>query len=154
LIASLFLEMNLAIVPVVLAVAVVLVILFVYATRLAPKDRRLDPKRAAAFVFGCIVARLLIVLFVHQFRGTRLLQMLSVLALLPAAGFFYLYVTGKRTTGPEVFGGKIWWNDIRPIHGAFWLAFAAMAAVRWPHAYAPLVMDVLVGTAAWLLRLV
>jgi hypothetical protein len=32
-------------------------------------------------------------------------------------GLFYFYFSGTRPKDPETFGDKIWWNDLRPIHG-------------------------------------
>jgi hypothetical protein len=36
------------------------------------------------------------------------------LAILPAIGFMYIYLTDSRKTGQEVFGQKIWWNHLQP----------------------------------------
>ena len=38
---------------------------------------------------------------------STLLKNLGYLALLPAIGFIYIYLTGSRETGAEVFGDKI-----------------------------------------------
>ena len=29
-----------------------------------------------------------------------------------------------RKTGKEVFGSKIWWNDLRPVHASLYILFA------------------------------
>jgi hypothetical protein len=71
------------------------------------------------------------------------------LALLPAIGFFYIYLTGARKTGPEVFGGRIWWNDLRPFHGTMYAIFAFLALFGFPYAWIILLVDVLVGTTAF-----
>ena len=41
---------------------------------------------------------------------------LSVIAL----GFITIYVFGWRKTGLETMGAPIWWNDLRPLHGALY----------------------------------
>ena len=70
---------------------------------------------------------------------------MGYLALLPAVGFMYIYLTGSRTTGPEVFGEKIWWNSIRPVHSLFYFLFAYSAVKGIRGAWIYLWMDVLFG---------
>ena len=66
-------------------------------------------KRFLLFIIGCIGTRSLFV-YVAKNAGPKYLPLLGYLALLPAIGFMYIYLTGSRQTGAEVFGGKIWWN--------------------------------------------
>ncbi len=72
------------------------------------------------------------------------------LALIPAIGFMYIYVTGIRQTGPEVFGNKIWWNNLRPIHALFYFLFAYNAINGNKNAWIYLLVDVLFGLASFL----
>jgi len=46
------------------------------------------------------------------------------IALLFSLGQFYLYINDLRKTGIEVFGIKIWWNQLRPVHGVLYLLFS------------------------------
>jgi hypothetical protein len=105
-------------------------------------------KRIMLFLTGCVGTRLAFVYAARQ-AGPALLEVLGALALLPAAGFFYIYLTGARKTGAEVFGDRIWWNHLRPFHGAMNALFAVMALFHVPHAWVILLLDVLVGTAAF-----
>ena len=73
-------------------------------------------KRFLLFLIGCIGSRSLLVYLAKTTNKTFLMYM-GYLALLPAIGFFYLFLTGTRKTGAEVFGDIIWWNYLRPIHG-------------------------------------
>ena len=75
---------------------------------------------------------------------------MGYLALLPAIGFIYLYLTGTRKTGPEVFGDKIWWNDLRPIHGLLYLLFAYNAINGNKNAWIYLLVDVIVGLTSFI----
>lgn len=77
-------------------------------------------KRFLLFLIGCIGTRLLLV-HIARTLDTELLRYMGYLALLPAFGFIYIYMSGTRKTGPEVFGDKIWWNDLRPLHGLLYL---------------------------------
>ena len=71
-------------------------------------------------------------------------------AIIPAIGFFYIYFTNSRQTGDEVFGDKIWWNDLRPIHGTLYLLFALFALNSNPNSWLILLLDVIIGLSAFL----
>jgi hypothetical protein len=107
-------------------------------------------KRFALFLIGCIGTRLLFV-YIAKTIGLKYLPYLGFLALLPAIGFMYIYITGARKTGAEVFGGKIWWNDLRPIHALFYTMFAIMAIRRNPMAWIWLLVDVSFGLTSFLI---
>jgi len=80
-------------------------------------------KRFLLFIFGCIGTRLFFV-YAAKTININYLPWLGYLALLPALGFLYFYFTNTRKTGAEVFGEKIWWNHLRPIHAIFYFLFA------------------------------
>ena len=75
-------------------------------------------KRFLMFLIGCIGVRTLFVI-IAKYINTKYFKYLGYIALLPAIGFMYIYLTGSRKTGAETFGEKIWWNDLRPIHSIF-----------------------------------
>lgn len=107
-------------------------------------------KRFILFLFGCILTRIIFVLIAKNKNNAEYLPILGFLALLPAIGFIYLYITDGRKTGAEVFGDKIWWNDLRPIHGILYGAFAYMAIQKNPNAWMVLGLDVIVGLSEFL----
>jgi len=107
-------------------------------------------KRFLLFLIGCIGTRSLLVYFAKQTNKTFLMYMVY-LALLPAFGFFYLYFSGSRKTGPEVFGDKIWWNDLRPIHGLLYTLFGYNAIIGNRDAWIYLLVDVLFGLTSFLI---
>jgi hypothetical protein len=106
-------------------------------------------KRFALFLIGCIGTRLLFV-YIAKHISLKYLPYLGFLALLPAIGFMYIYIFGARKTGAEVFGEKIWWNDLRPLHALFYTIFASMAIMKKPHAWVWLLVDVVVGLVSFL----
>ena len=106
-------------------------------------------KRFLLFLIGCIGIRTLFVYLAKKANTTYLMYM-GYLALLPAIGFIYLYLTGTRKTGPEVFGDKIWWNDLRPIHGLLYLLFAYNAINGNKNAWIYLLVDVIVGLTSFI----
>ena len=109
-------------------------------------------KRFLLFLIGCIGIRSLFVYLAKT--QTKLLPLFGLLALIPAMGFLYIYATGSRKTGPEVFNDPkgIWWNDLRPMHGLLYLSFAICAIQQKPYSWVFLLIDVLLGLSAFLIH--
>jgi hypothetical protein len=106
-------------------------------------------KRFLLFLIGCIGIRTLFV-YLAKIASKPVLKVLGYLALLPAIGFFYLFFSGARKTGAEVFGDKIWWTNLRPIHGFLYLLFAYNAIQGIHFAWVYLLIDVIVGLISFL----
>lgn len=106
-------------------------------------------KRFLLFLIGCIGVRTLFVLIAKN-ASSHYLPMLGYLAILPAIGFIYIYLTGSRQIGAEVFGEKIWWNNLRPIHSTLYFLFAYNAINGNRMAYQYLLIDVVFGLVAFL----
>ena len=107
-----------------------------------------ETKRIALFLIGCMGARSLLVYLAYQ-KSTRLY--VAVFTALVAIGFMYIYFTGSRKTGPEVFGDRIWWNDLRPVHATL---YATAALMIWTNRYANnawkvLLLDLVIGLLAF-----
>lgn len=108
-------------------------------------------KRIILFLSLCIGSRLLLV-YISKHSTIEMLQIYGFLALLPALGFLYIYVTGSRKTGLEVFGDKIWWNNLRPMHSVLYFTFAFTAINGYKNAYVFLLIDVIIGLLSFLLH--
>jgi len=106
-------------------------------------------KRFLLFLVGCIGTRSLLVYLAKNVNNTNLKYM-GYLSLLPAIGFFYLFFTGSRKTGAEVFGDKIWWTNLRPVHGLIYLLFSYNAINGNPNAWMYLLVDVIIGLISFL----
>ena len=106
-------------------------------------------KRFLLFLIGCIGVRLLFV-FISKYANNEYLPYLGYLALIPMIGFFYIWLTGSRKTGGEVFGDKIWWNHLRPIHGLIYGLFAYAAINKNENAWIYLLIDVVIGLVSFL----
>ena len=76
---------------------------------------------------------------------------MGYLALIPAIGFIYIYLTGSRQTGAEVFGSKIWWNNLRPLHALLYLLFAYNAILGIKTAWIYLLIDVIIGLMSFII---
>ncbi len=106
-------------------------------------------KRFLMFLIGCIGARSLIVLIAKNISLNKL-PILGYISLIPATGFAYIYLTKSRKQGAEVFGGKIWWDYMRPIHSFFHFAFAYYAINKNKNSWKLLAADVVIGLLAFL----
>ena len=106
-------------------------------------------KRILMFLIGCIGTRSLLV-YIAKTTDAKYLPYLGYLALLPAIGFMYIFLTGVRKTGLEVFGEKIWWNNLRPVHALLYVLFAYFAIQRNTQAWMILLADVVLGLVSFL----
>ena len=98
----------------------------------------------------CIIIRVIFVLLAY-YLDKKYLYYMSFPAFLISLGFFIIYFGNLRKTGAEVIGSKIWWNDLRVIHGFNYLFFAYLAFKRNKNSYIPLTIDVIFGTIAFLM---
>jgi len=108
-------------------------------------------QRFLLFLIGCIGSRSLFVILA-KYIHTNYLKYLGYLAVLPAIGFIFIYLTGTRTTGAEVFGEKIWWNNLRPIHSIVYFLFAYNAILGNKQSWIYLLVDVFIGFISFLIH--
>lgn len=90
--------------------------------------------------------------FVYLAKNVNItiLKYLGYIAILPSIGFFYLFLTNSRKTGTEVFGDKIWWTNLRPIHGLLYFLFAYNAINGNKLSWIYLLIDVIIGLISFL----
>jgi hypothetical protein len=108
-------------------------------------------KRFLLFLIGCIGTRSLFV-YIAKTIDIKYLPILGYIALLPAVGFSYIYLSGSRKTGAEVFGDKIWWNNLRPMHALLYALFAYNAINKNPISWIFLLIDVIFGLVSFLIH--
>tara|TARA_Y100001936_G_scaffold114996_1_gene112679 strand:+ start:2521 stop:2895 length:375 start_codon:yes stop_codon:yes gene_type:complete len=108
-------------------------------------------KRFLAFLLLCIPVRIGFVVIAKKV-DKKYLPYLGYLAILPAIGFAYIYISGKRKTGGETFGQKIWWNNLRPLHSTLYFIFAYLALKKNNNAYIPLLLDVIIGLISFIIH--
>lgn len=101
-------------------------------------------------MLGCMGTRFALTAL-SAFATPTLLTVIGWLALIPVLGWAYIIFVGERTTGAEVFGDKIWWDKLRPLHMMLWLTFAVAAIQKMPQAWLILLADTLFGLAAFLI---
>jgi len=107
-------------------------------------------KRFLLFLVGCIGARSLFA-YIAKTIDPKHLPILGCIALIPAIGFAYLYITDSRNTGGEVSGEKIWWDDLRPIHSILYFSFAYLSIKKDPRAWTILLLDIIIGLTGFVI---
>jgi hypothetical protein len=96
----------------------------------------------------CIIVRIFLVILAKNIN-TKYLPILGYLALIPAFGFLYRYLSGTRKTG--ILGQPSWWNNLRPIHALLYLLFAIYAINKSDKSYILLLIDVIIGIMAFII---
>ena len=104
-------------------------------------------KKIVLFVFGCLLVRLSFVLIAKNINK-KMLPLLGKIAIILAIGLLVLYFGDLRQRG--ALNQKIWWNNLRPLHSILYFTFAYLALNKNDKAYIPLLLDVIIGSAAFI----
>ena len=108
-------------------------------------------KRYLLFLVGCMGTRLAFALLAKNV-SLDYLPYVGALATIPVVGWLYIIFVGKRDTGAEVFGEKIWWKDLRIIHTLLYAYFAYLAFNKDRRSWLVLLADVLFGFSAFIIH--
>ena len=106
-------------------------------------------KRFMVFLLLCIPSRIIIAL-IAKYIDPKYLPYLGYLSIIPAIGFAYIFIFGKRKTGAETFGQKIWWNYLRPVHSFMFALFAYLAINKNKNSHIVLFTDTFIGLVSFL----
>jgi hypothetical protein len=103
------------------------------------------------FLLGCIGSRTVFTFLAYYASSSHWLRLLGLLALGPVIGWFYLVFVGRRDTGLEVMGDRIWWVSLRPVHMLLWGFFVYLALGKChPMAWVVLAVDTGFGLFSFL----
>ncbi len=108
----------------------------------------MDIRRPILFLGLCMTVRLGLTFLARKYPETA--SQYAWMAIIPVIGWLWIYFVSGRDTGPEVFGDKIWWNYLRPVHAILWSAFAYMSYTGHEMAWMALFIDTLIGFTGWL----
>lgn len=118
--------------------------MLVFCFNTVPRKMQDIIKRNILFLFGCIPLRLLIALTVAICPKDWLIAF-CFFALIPIFGWINIIFINPRTTGPEVFGQEIWWQNYRIIHLSLWIIAFILALKKNRMAAGILLLDTLIG---------
>ena len=97
----------------------------------------------------CLTVRFSLAYFSYVLPSVKVRQ-LSYLALLPIIGWLNIIFFSPRDSGIEVPNGKIWWQNMRPVHVLMYIIFFLLAQFKTNLAWIPLFIDPLIGIGAWI----
>lgn len=122
-------------------------------------------KRILVFLFGCILTRIFVTIIAMNIKSILLpaypiasnlaLPIMGIIALNIAINFYYLYFFGNERADAQLewLGDKkIWWNELRIVHGTLFLLFAILAFQQKSYAWIVLAGDTMLGLGAWLIH--
>ena len=99
-------------------------------------------KRFILFLFFCIPLRLFIS---HSIYKRKNVDLLKFILLFIGLGFVRVYALDLRKTGVEVFGGEIWWNNLRPLHALNYLLATYMLHNKIKRSEYVILFDTIIG---------
>jgi hypothetical protein len=109
----------------------------------------MDKRRLVLFLMGCMSARVGLTYVVRHYARAHK-NLLTWVLLIPALGFSYIYRNDLRKTGAEVFGGRIWWNNLRPFHALMYFATALLVHIDHDSPHYPIALDTFVGLLSFI----
>ena len=109
-------------------------------------------KRLLMFLIGCIGSRSALVILTKTINPIYL-PFIGYACIAIALGFFYVYFIGSPQADAQLeWAGdkKIWWDNLRAVHGLNYLIFGILAINKNKHSWIILAIDVIIGLCAWL----
>jgi hypothetical protein len=98
--------------------------------------------------FICILVRSIFVLLAYKLTKDAVYYMAFPAAII-SIGFIISFINFNGS-GNGVFGGEIWWNNLRLVHGIIYGIFAYMAVNYNKFAYRPLMVDIIIGAVSFI----
>lgn len=110
-------------------------------------------KRFLLFLGICIPTRFMIGYLAKKESFKKYLNYLAIICLVMGLGFLYIYFFGSNEADGQLqWAGvnKIWWNDIRIIHGFSYVLFPILIYLKYSKAYYVIYLDTLFGLISFL----
>lgn len=106
--------------------------------------------RIIYFLFLCIGTRLYLSYLIN-IVGKEIYKILTTIILIIGCGFLIIYFGGYRKRGLETGGKKIWWNNLRPVHGILYILAAIMMIYGMRYkASIVILVDTIIGLLSFL----
>ena len=104
------------------------------------------------FLFGCIVARLIMV-YIAKIININYLPYYGVITLIISIMFLKNYINNSRKHMViGFFGNKVWWNNNRLIHSLLYFIFSIMAFYKNKNAWIILLVDTIFGLITFVFK--
>lgn len=108
--------------------------------------------RKVLFLLGCMGTRSFLT---YLSSNMNLLPYIGIFYLLCSIAILYIFIFGSKTADAQLewLGEKkIWWNNLRPIHGLIWLLFSILAFFKYEFSWVVLGIDTILGLCVWILH--
>ena len=121
----------------------------------------ISSKRILTFLFGCILLRIILALSAYYFESNkyRIPVIMGIVAFIMGLSFFSIYfdIAGTASVNKQLQvwmdqDSKVWWNNLRPLHGTMYIIFALLVFFNIKYSYVVLSLDVTIGLIAWILH--
>ena len=116
----------------------------------------METKRMLLFLVGCIGMRTLLTVTSIEVtkiqNGLLYLKYMGYVAIFISMGFIYLYVNGNKYADNQLSqykDKKLWWKNLRIVHGIMYSLFALFAIQMKSYAWVPLALDTIIGLSVW-----
>ena len=104
-------------------------------------------KKILLFLIVCIGTRTSFVVLAKNIN-INYLPYMGYGAIIISSSLTYIYLTKARKKG--LFGDKVWWDSLRPVHAFNYGLFAYLAINKSSCSWFPLLVDVIIGLSAFL----
>ena len=108
-----------------------------------------DRSRIILFLTGCMTLRLSLAI-IAKILDPKYLPIMGIMALAISIGFLYSFLLSKKSLG--LFGGKVWWNDMRLVHAILYFIFFVCAIMKKTSSWLILLLDALIGLGAFIVH--
>lgn len=109
-------------------------------------------KRFLMFLIGCMGSRFLLT-YISKIIKSEYIMYISIITGIIGLGFIYIYLFGNEIADKQLeWTGdkKIWWNDLRIVHGSLYLLFSYMVFNQNKDAWLILLVDTIIGLISWI----
>ena len=105
-------------------------------------------KRFVYFLGLCIPARIILAL-IAKYLPLKYLQLMGLFTFIAGCWFIFAYIVKPYSYSKVITSTKVWWRDIRLIHGITYLLFSYLAINRNKKAWIVLLIDAIIGFLAF-----
>lgn len=105
-------------------------------------------KRILYYIFGCVMVRAIMIVIVKN--NLKYLKLFGIISLIIGIAFIHAFLYSKKTHG--FFGGPVWWNNNRLIHGLLYILFSIMALSNNHNSWIVLLVSLIFGITSFTLN--
>ena len=104
-------------------------------------------QRFVRFLGLCIPTRFGISYLAKTQKNEYVINFLAIICLIMGLGFLKIYFFGSETADNQLewAEGKVWWNNLRILHGFLYVLFAVLVFLKKDNAWMIIFLDTIIG---------